>query len=378
MTRYGIYLSLPPTALLLFSRTSHNPLPHSLLASAFSFLFFLNSYHSDASSSSFTLLTSYTYSFSLHKLSLVNPVTMHFAHFSALLLLAGSAAATPRYPWKGKWENSHRHSSFASLEDVSAGFTMPSGTGTAPVTAQGTVASSKAIASFVPSLSSTESGGDDTGTEAAKAEENPGLPSSSAPAKAVSSTSTAAAVSQPAPTTSASSSSGGGVSYSATFTEYGLNDGNGSPNCNAATVSCGFYNTPGYNAAVSQNLFGAASGKTDTCGTCWQLDPVSNPNAADTTATVAGLNSIVVMVNNLCPASSNEKDCGQATLQDTNFAGANVNFDLCMDDGAAHALFGTSGIGMAFGKATQVGCDLWTGSQNYTTGTMPSNPTETS
>lgn len=220
MTRYGIYLSLPPTALLLFSRTSHNPLPHSLLASAFSFLFFLNSYHSDASSSSFTLLTSYTYSFSLHKLSHVNPVTMHFAHFSALLLLAGSAAATPRYPWKGKWENSHRHSSFASLEDVSAGFTMPSGTGTAPVTAQGTVASSKAIASFVPSLSSTESGGDDTGTEAAKAEENPGLPSSSAPAKAVSSTSTAAAVSQPAPTTSASSSSGGGVSYSATFTEY--------------------------------------------------------------------------------------------------------------------------------------------------------------
>lgn len=223
MTRYGIYLSLSPTALLLFSRTSHNPLPHSLLASAFSFLFFLNSYHSDASSSSFTLLTSYTYSFSLHKLSHVNPVTMHFAHFSALLLLAGSAAATPRYPWKGKWENSHRHSSFASLEDVSAGFTMPSGTGTAPVTPQGTVtvASSKAIASLVPSLSSTESGEDDTGTEAAKAKENPGLPSSAA-TKAASSTSTAAAVSQPAPTTSASSSSGGGVSYSATFTEYVL------------------------------------------------------------------------------------------------------------------------------------------------------------
>ena len=40
----------------------------------------------------------------------------------------------------------------------------------------------------------------------------------------------------------------------------------------------------------------------------WQLDPVSNPNAADTSAKVAGLNSIVVSVNNLCPASSNEKD----------------------------------------------------------------------
>lgn len=97
-------------------------------------------------------------------------------------------------------------------------------------------------------------------------------------------------------------------SITLTHHRYGLNDGNGSPNCNAATVSCGFYNTPGYNAAVSQNLFGAASGKTGTCGTCWQLDPVSNPNAEDTTAVVPGLNSIVVMVNNLCPASSNEKD----------------------------------------------------------------------
>ena len=89
---------------------------------------------------------------------------------------------------------------------------------------------------------------------------------------------------------------------------YGLNDGNGSPNCNDATVSCGFYNTPGYNAAVSQNLYGAASGKTATCGTCWELDPVSDPNAANPNATVAGLKSIVVMVNNLCPAASNEKD----------------------------------------------------------------------
>ena len=95
---------------------------------------------------------------------------------------------------------------------------------------------------------------------------------------------------------------------------YGLNDGNGSPNCNAATVSCGFYNTPGYNVAVSQNLFGASSGQTSTCGTCWQLYPVSDPNAADTTARVAGLNSIVVKVNNLCPASGNEKDVSHPIL----------------------------------------------------------------
>ncbi|KAM0800421.1 hypothetical protein BDR22DRAFT_851765 [Usnea florida] len=301
---------------------------------------------------------------------------MHFAHFSALLL-AGTVAATPRqHHGKGKWEHFRHHSSFPTLGDVSTGFIMPYGTGTA------LAARPTSVGSGMPSRPSTESGGDGIEKEGIEPKKNPGLPSSSAPARVVSS-SPAASVGNPAPSTpastsSTSSSSSGGISYSATFTEYGLNDGNGSPNCNAATVSCGFYNTPGYNAAVSQNLFGAASGKTATCGTCWQLDPVSNPNAADTTAKVAGLNSIVVSVNNLCPASSNEKDCGQATLQDTNFAGANVNFDLCKDDGAANALFGTSGIGMAFGKATQVSCDLWTGSQNYTTGTMPSMPNETS
>ncbi|KAL9077404.1 MAG: hypothetical protein Q9161_000249 [Pseudevernia consocians] len=185
---------------------------------------------------------------------------MQFADFSALLLLAGTVAATPRSPWMRKWEHFHHHSSFASLVDASAGFTMASGTGTAPAIPQGTVlvAPPKSLVSRVPSVSSTESGGDDTSKEAAEPGVNPGLPSSSAPANPVSSR-------------SASSSSAGGVSYNATFTEYGLDDGNGSPNCNAATVSCGFYNTPGYNAAVSQNLFGAASGKTDTCGTCVRI-----------------------------------------------------------------------------------------------------------
>ncbi len=148
---------------------------------------------------------------------------MHFAHFSALLLLAGTVVATPRHPWKGKWEHFHHDSSFASLEDASAGFTMPFGTGTAPVVPQSTVlaAPSKALVSRVPSVSSTESGGDDTGTEAGNSEEISGLPYSSAPAKAVSSTpASAAAASKPAPTTPASSSSDGGVTYSATFTEY--------------------------------------------------------------------------------------------------------------------------------------------------------------
>ena len=149
--------------------------------------------------------------------SLCKYTTMHFADFSTLLLLASTVSATPRHHRKGKWEHSSHHSSFASLLDVSTGFTMPAGTGTAPVIPQGTRLVSPPSAT-VSSISSTESGGDDTEKERTEPEPKPGLPSSSAPAKAVSSTA-AAAASSSAPTTPASSPSGG-VSYTATFTEY--------------------------------------------------------------------------------------------------------------------------------------------------------------
>jgi hypothetical protein len=44
--------------------------------------------------------------------------------------------------------------------------------------------------------------------------------------------------------------------------------------------------------------------------------------------------------------------------------GAHVNFDTCVDDGASHALFGTSGVGLAVGVATRVSCAEWKGSKN--------------
>lgn len=47
-------------------------------------------------------------------------------------------------------------------------------------------------------------------------------------------------------------------------------------------------------------------------------------------------------------------------------AGGNVNFDLCKDDGAAAALFGSSGVGAALGTAEQVSCSEWSGSGNLT------------
>ena len=45
-------------------------------------------------------------------------------------------------------------------------------------------------------------------------------------------------------------------------------------------------------------------------------------------------------------------------------SGANVNFDTCIDDGASAALFGSSGVGLALGSATQVSCNQWSGSAN--------------
>ncbi|MCJ1392681.1 hypothetical protein MMC18_005552 [Xylographa bjoerkii] len=186
--------------------------------------------------------------------------------------------------------------------------------------------------------------------------------------------------------------------YKASFTKYGQGDNNGSPNCNTATAACGFYNYPGYNAAVSQvrillfhslhhaplsstsnlpsstqyttdsnipeqNLFGVGpgAGAGPACGTCWQLTPKTDSSGN----ALKGAKTIVVKVNNLCPAQGNSL-CAQNGLSGTNQYGANVNFDTCIDDGASAALFGTSGVGLAVGTATKVSCSSWSGSNNIT------------
>ena len=45
------------------------------------------------------------------------------------------------------------------------------------------------------------------------------------------------------------------------------------------------------------------------------------------------------------------------------YTGGHVNFDLCKDDGAAGALFGTTGIGMGIGHVVEVDCSAWGGSK---------------
>jgi hypothetical protein len=174
--------------------------------------------------------------------------------------------------------------------------------------------------------------------------------------------STPASSSKPAtsPTTAPSSgSSGNGQTLKASFTHYGAGDTFGSPNCNTNTAACGFFTQPGFSAAASQNLFGVGpgAGAGPACGTCWKL--TGETDSSGNKLSNAGT-SIVVMVNNLCPAQGNPL-CSQSGLTGTNQYGANVNFDLCSDSGASNAFFGNSGVGLAIGTAVQVSCSEYSG-----------------
>lgn len=150
-----------------------------------------------------------------------------------------------------------------------------------------------------------------------------------------------------------------GATYKTTVTYYGAGDTFGSGNCNTNTAACFFYTQPGFSAAVSQNLYGAGpgDGQGPGCGTCWKI--TGQTDSSGNALSNAG-NSIVVMVNNLCPADGNPL-CSQNGLSGTNQYGANVNFDLCRDSGAADAFFGNSGVGLAIGIAQQVDCSEWSG-----------------
>jgi hypothetical protein len=105
----------------------------------------------------------------------------------------------------------------------------------------------------------------------------------------------------PQPTGSGGPGAGMGQTFKASFTEYGSGDQNGSPNCNTDSAACGFA-SKGYNAALSEAAFGAGDGKGKgpACGTCWQLTGQTD----STGKPLAGAQSIVVKVNNLCPADS--------------------------------------------------------------------------
>ena len=79
----------------------------------------------------------------------------------------------------------------------------------------------------------------------------------------------------------------------ASFTQYS--------SCNSpGSVSCAWYSSTGYNAAISQAVYGGSqgSGPSAACGVCWRLSPE-----------YPGANEIVVKVNNLCPDDGKNPLC---------------------------------------------------------------------
>ena len=260
-------------------------------------------------------------------------------HLTQLLLLASATLtlATPYHSW--------RHHSWDGEDDCTAEEESPSSTSPAGLstTAPGgyeaptsVPPNSTAIAPAQSSVPPVEPApvGPATGVS------TPATPASASTAPPVqAATSSATAAAPPSSSSAASAPPPSSSALIATFTEYvpfphhlpiqltnpspryGAGDSFGSPNCNTATAACGFYTNPGYNAAASQALYGAGpgAGAGSACGLCYKLTALTNPYNNDAALSAAGT-SIVVKVNNLCPADGNPL-CAQGSLSDTNTLG---------------------------------------------------------
>lgn len=121
---------------------------------------------------------------------------------------------------------------------------------------------------------------------------------------------------------------------------------------------------------MSQNLFGAGpgQGKGPACGTCYRL--TVETDATNGNAVPNAGSSIVVKVNNLCPAGGDDPICAQPDLQTPNSYGGVVDFNLCNDDGAHAALLAPAGVGLARGTAVMVGCGEWNGTEKTDCGSL--------
>ncbi|KAI9890085.1 MAG: hypothetical protein M1814_004484 [Vezdaea aestivalis] len=173
------------------------------------------------------------------------------------------------------------------------------------------------------------------------------------------------------------SGAGYGPVYKATITNYGAGDSFGSGNCATSMGACGFMLTSGFACAVSEALYavigsGAAGG--DSCRKCVKIT-----GATDSSGAAITTNSIVLVINNLCPRQGNSL-CAQSTLSDVNQLGANVNVDICQDSthngqSAIQAFFGNSNGGLAVGTAQLVPCEgNWQGTIGETASWAPPIP----
>ncbi|KAI0286102.1 RlpA-like double-psi beta-barrel-protein domain-containing protein-containing protein [Russula aff. rugulosa BPL654] len=158
--------------------------------------------------------------------------------------------------------------------------------------------------------------------------------------------------SKPSTENNSTNGSGGWVqrtSGTASFTQYS--------GCNEA--SCGV-TLSGFSAATNTLAFGAYRASGDACGRCFKLTSNHDPY----TPSFAGpFKTIVVRVNDLCPADSNGEWCGQRVSHPVNQFNMSMHFDLCQDSGAAGAFF-TGGREAMTGTFEEVVCENnWAGDQ---------------
>jgi len=84
---------------------------------------------------------------------------------------------------------------------------------------------------------------------------------------------------------------------------------------NVLPTACG-QKVNGYSAAVNALAYGANSGTGGACGRCFKITPTSDPHTPSSTGPFG--NSIVVKVNDLCTAASNNEFCDQTASNPLN------------------------------------------------------------
>jgi len=185
---------------------------------------------------------------------------------------------------------------------------------------------------------------------------------------------------QPAISTPCSYSHSGPVTYPGASTNVGTPTSSVTPSVAPTTYSTGWVQNPkgnasftaysgcqsascgqrvsGYSAAVNELAFGANEAAGGACGRCFRITPNYDPY----TPSYAGPfgNSIVVKVNDLCPASNNNQWCGQRVSKPLNSYGVPMHFDLCTDSGAPTAFFPGERRAM-LGTFEEVSCREWPG-----------------
>ena len=110
----------------------------------------------------------------------------------------------------------------------------------------------------------------------------------------------------------AGSNTGSASGSTASFTQYGP--------CNSPSLtSCAWYSSSGYNATISQAVYGGSpgSGASGACGICWKLTPE-----------FPGANETVVKVNNLCPNDGFNPLCSQPESEFSSSSLVTLKFSL--------------------------------------------------